>query len=274
MAKAAQARETPTPGRILQWTRHIRPAFESVIRVTLEKRDGKPVFQVSIGESPVCAEPVPPDPLLDRVALLLATRGELIRAKVGDPAQAFVGLSPDIEHLAAAQRKYRAMVLSHPNVQRRLMPRLHQLLEASDAVCPDCPGPTRLPASRNIGYAELMPYVLAHLWPVEVGPDGGLSMQFCAGINGVQEMKAPDPLLVDAGFDLVFGNWGAIDAATRNARDAARSPECKKLDSEARVAYVRAYLARVLPSETRFQEALRPAIQALPEIGLACSDCP
>jgi hypothetical protein len=188
--------------------------------------------------------------------------------------KAFEGMPADVEHLPAAEQSYRAMVLSHPDAQRRLMPRLHQLLAAAGAACPDCPSPKQLPMSRNVRYAELVPYVLAYLWPVKVEADGRFSMQICAGVNGIQEMKVPEPILVDAGFDLVFGNSGAIDEATRKARDAAGSPECKKLNSADRVAYVRRYLAEVLPADVSFQEALRPAIQSLPEIGLACSDCP
>lgn len=268
------AGETLTHGRVLHWTTDIRPAFESVICVTLARHDGTSVFQPLIAKSPGCPGPLPSDPLLARVAYLLGTRGVLIRAKVGDPLKAFEGMPADVEHLPAAELNYRTMVLSHPDAQRRLMPRLHQLLAAAGAACPDCPGPKQLPMSRKIRYAQLMPYVLAYLWPVKVEPDGRFSMQICAGINGIQEMKAPEPMLVDAGFDLVFGNVGAIDEATHKARDAARSPECKKLNSADRVAYVRRYLSEVLPTDVLFQEALRPALQRLPEIGLACSDCP
>ena len=268
------AGETPTPGRVLHWTTDIRPAFESVICITLVKRDGKQVFQPSIAEAPECPGPLPSDPLLGSVARLLGNRGVLMRAKVGSPSKAFEGLPADVEHLPAAEQNYRTLVLSHPDALRRLMPRLHQVLATAGAACPDCPGPRQLPMSRNIRYQELVPYVLAYLWPVKAEPDGHVSMQICAGINGIQEMEAPEATLVDAGFDLVFGNWGAIDEATRKAKDAARSPECEKLDPAARVAYVRRYLSEVLPADVRFQEALRPAIQSLPEIGLACTDCP
>lgn len=266
--------EIQTPGRVLRWATDIRPAFESVVCVTLEERNGNRFFQPSISEPPECPGPLPSDPLLAQVASLLGTRGVLIRAKVGSPSKALEGIPADVEHLPAAQQNYRAMVLSHPDAQRRLMPRLHQLLATAGAACPDCPGPKQLPTSRSIKYGELAPYVLAYLWPVKVEPDGGVSMQICGGTNGIQEMKTPDPILVDAGFDLVFGNWDAISEAIQKARDAAKFPECKKLDSQARIAYVRRYLADVLPADSRFREALRPGIQSLPEIGLACSDCP
>ena len=265
---------TPDSVRVVHWTTDIRPALESVICVTLVERNGVSAFQPSIAESPGCPGPLPSDPLLANVARFLGSRGVLIRARAGAPSEAFNGLPADVGHLAAAQRNYRRLVLSHPDAQRRVMPRIHRLLVAAGVTCPDCPGPNQPPKSRNISYAELIPYVLAHLWPVNVDLNGGVSMQICAGVNGIEQMKAPDRVLVDAGFDLVFGNWGAINSATQKARDAARSPECKSLDSGARVAYVRRYLSEVLPTDARFQEALRPAIQNLPEIGLACSDCP
>lgn len=154
------------------------------------------------------------------------------------------------------------------------MPRVHELLAASALMCRDCPGARQLPKPRTVRYGELIPYVLAYLWPVKVGADGALSMQICAGTNGIQEIGTPDPILVDAGFELVFGNWDAINQATRKARDAAKSPECQKLDTDARVGYVRRYLAEALPADALFREALRHAVQTLPEIGLACLDCP
>jgi hypothetical protein len=154
------------------------------------------------------------------------------------------------------------------------MPRVHQLLASAGVTCPDCPGPNQLPPTRSVKYAEIIPYVLAYIWPVEVDSGGGVSMRICAGINGIEAIKAPDPGLAAAGFDLVFGNWNAIDEAMRCAKETAQSPECRKLDPEARVTSVRRSLAEVLPSDTRFQEALRPAIKLLPEIGLECSDCP
>jgi len=264
---------TPTE-RVVHWATDVRPALESVVCAALQERNGRSDFQPSIAEPPGCPGPLPSDPVFARVAHLLGSRGVLVRAKVGNPSKAFGGIPVDAGYVSVAEQAYRTMVLAHPYLQDRLMPRIHDLLAASGLVCPDCPGAKRLPEPRTVRYGELMPYVLAYLWPVKVGPDGGLSMQICAGINGIQEIKAPDPILVDAGFDLVFGNWGAIDEGTRQARDAGRSAECKKLDSEARVAYVRRYLAQVLPGDTRFQEALRPGIQSLPEIGLACSDCP
>lgn len=274
VSASLQGGDNPSRSRVLHWTSDIRPAFESVICVTLEERNGNRVFQPSIAEPPECPGPLPSDPLLAQVARLLAARGVLMRAKVGSPLKAFEGMPVDVERRPAAQQSYRMMVLSHPDVQRRLMPRLHELLATVGAACPDCPGPKQLPTPRSIRYGELVPYVLAYLWPVKVEPDGGVSMQICAGTNGIQEMKTPDPILVDAGFELIFGNWDAIGEATRKARDAARSPECKKLDSEARVAYVRRYLAKALPADPGFREALRPGIRSLPEIGLACSDCP
>lgn len=273
LASPAWAGVTPTE-RLVHWATDVRPALESVVCVALQEGNGRSVFQPSIAEPPGCPGPLPSDPALARVAHLLASRGVLARAKIADPSKAFGGIPVDAGHVPVAEQAYRTMVLAHSYVQDRLMPRIHDLLAVSGLVCPDCPGAKRLPKPRTVGYGELMPYILAYLRPVKVGPDGGFSMQICAGINGIQEIKAPDPILVDAGFDLVFGNRGAIDEGTRQARDAARSPECKKLDSEARVAYVRRYLAQVLPGDIRFQEALRPGIQNLPEIGIACSDCP
>jgi hypothetical protein len=260
-------------GRVLRWASDVRPALESVICVTPEERDGNRFFQPSISEPPECPGPLPSDPLLAQVARLMNARGVLMRAKVGSPLKAFEGIPVDLDHRAAAQESYRAMVLSNPDVQRRLMPRIHEVLASAGAACSDCPGPKQLPTPRGVRYSELMPYVLAYLWPVKVGADGGVSMQICAGTNGIQEMKTPDPSLVDAGFELIFGNWEAIGKATRKAKDAARSPECQKLDSEARVAYVRRYLAETLPADTVFREALRPGIRILPEIGLTCLDC-
>lgn len=262
-----------SPGRALRWASDVRPALASVICVTLGERDENRLFRPSISEPPECPGPLPSDPLLAQVARLMSTRGVLMRAKAGSPLKAFDGIPVDLDHRAASQESYRAMVLSNLYVQRRLMPRIHELLASVGAACPDCPGPKQLPTPRGFAYSELMPYVLAYLWPVRVGVKGGVSMQICAGTNGIQEIKTPDPNLVDAGFELVFANWEAIGEATRRAKEAARSPECQKLDSEARVAYVRRYLAKTLPADPAFRDALRPRIRILPEIGLACLDC-
>lgn len=268
-----QAGKSQPSRRVVHWATDIQPALESVICVSLADQNGKKVFEAFIAESTECPGPLPSDPLLAQVAKLLAGRRMLIRAGAGNPSKAFEGIPQDAAHQHVAQGKYQTMVLGDPETRRRLMPRIHQLLVSSGAECPDCPGPTQWPTARSVSRAELMPYVLAYLWPTKVEPDGHVTMQICAGTNGIREMQTPDPLLVEAGFEVAFGNWNAVAAAMRQAKVAASSAEGKARDPEVRVRYVRKYLAEALPKDPKFVEALQPAINNLQEIGLACRDC-
>ena len=63
---------------------------------------------------------------------------------------------------------------------------------------------------RHVTWSVILPYVLAHVWPdpVQTVPasEGQPAVEprpgfhICSGINGVSEMRDPDPQLVQAGF--------------------------------------------------------------------------
>ncbi len=120
LASPAWAGGTPT-ARLVHWATDVRPALESVVCVALQERNGRSVFQPSIAEPPGCPGPLPSDPMFARVAHLLASRGVLARAKVGDPSKAFGGIPVDAGHVSVAEQAYRTMVLAHPYLQDRLI---------------------------------------------------------------------------------------------------------------------------------------------------------
>ena len=232
--------------------------------------DGRETSSVIAGQRAACERPPAVTPLQRSVDLAYQRAQRLIASIHPDGLRAAYekGLSPD-ERTQRAKDAY----LTSEDFLRALVPRLRDAMTEEGLSCSGCPAFSPRPI-RSALWSEFSPYLAAYVWPDPVrtptdvdGKPSGMpdySFHVCGGLNGIGEMKDPDPLLVRAGFVVVFGNSEFLEAAGFHFQETLNEPGFLKLeDDDARTRYLR----NRLPSATVADPTARvAACRALAEV--------
>jgi hypothetical protein len=132
-----------------------------------------------------------------------------------------------------------------------------------------------------VTWTEFAPYLAAYVWPdpVRMPKDGNgefhVSFHICSGLNGIAELKDPDPTLVRAGFVAAFNNREFRQIAGEHFQNTLNEPAFQSLkDDDARTRYLRSHM----PAATANDPAARaPVCRVLEsftaELGVEISDC-
>ncbi len=261
-------------GHSLSYDRDVKPALESAVGVKTGEFQGRKFTVPTIETTPPANMSSTLEKGLFRatvdVLILYPYRANVLYAKA-------LGTVPQ-EQVKDRERKllsaYRHNLLSDPIIRRALMPRVEKILRKDGLTCPDLPAPHRPPTPRSVTVKELMPYVLAFLWPSAIRPNG-VSFNVCIGINGLRDMNNPDPLLVEAGYSCVSHNGDVMEKAEASLQKATGTKDYKStISSPAKLRYLRSSLAEDLSSDPAFVRLIaKVAAEKVPLYGLTCTDC-
>ncbi len=260
-------------GHSLSYDREVRPALESAVGVKSLEYQGRKFTVPTIEKTPPAGRKSPLEAGLSRamadVLHLYIFRANALYAKALSMAPK--GKGREQELLAA----YRHNLLSDPIIRRALMPKVENMLREDGLTCPDLPEPHQPPSPRSVTVKELMPYALAFLWPSNIRPDGGVSLNVCIGINGLRGMKNADPLLVEAAYRCVSHNGDIMEKAEASLQKAMGTKAYDStISSPAKLRYLRSSLAESLSTDPAFVRLLaKIASEKLPLFGLTCADC-
>lgn len=278
MAFAAAGAPSPSP---MPWG-EVRAAVGELICANVHSRpDGREAFSVVAGVREYCKLPPAGTPL-QRAVDKACERAQRLIASIhpeGLSAAYEKGLSPD-----ERTRRAREAYLASEDFLRAVVPRLSAAMTEEGLTCSGCPEFPPRPV-RKATWSEFAPYLAAYVWPDPVrtpkdanGTSSGMpnySFHVCGGLNGIGEMKDPDPLLVRAGFLVAFRNSEFLESAGTHFTETLNEPAFQKLDDdEARTRYLR----NRMPSETVKDPTARvAACRALAEvsvdIGVEVPDC-
>lgn len=188
--------------------------------------------------------------------------------------------------LSAGERTRRAkeVYIASEDFLRAIVPRVRNALTSEGLVCTGCPVFRPRPI-RKLTWAEFAPYLAAHAWPDPVqtpkdasGKPSGrpkYSFHVCGGLNGIGEMKDPDPLLVRAGFVAAYQNASFLQSAGTQFGEALNAPEFLKLeDDEARTRFLRSSVpSETVKDPTARLEACRVLAGMSADLGIEITDC-
>lgn len=263
------------------WTEVRNAITEPICVLSYSLPDGSEGYNAVAGLREPCKAPAA-NSRLQRAVDKAYTRAQPLTASMhmeGLEAVYEKGLSEDERN-----RRARALYLSSEDFLRAVLPRLRELMSGEGIECVGCPSfePRKV---RKATWTEFAPYLAAYAWPDPVatpkdatGRSSGAprySFHVCGGLNGIGELKDPDPLLVRAGFVAAYQNAEFLQSVGTQFGEALSAPEFLKLeDDDARTRYLRSHV----PSETVRDPAARAAacrtISAFrADLGVEISDC-
>ena len=258
----------------VSYDKEVKPALESVILVKGEEWNGRMAYF----PAPVDSSQPAAHTLLPWQASAASEMGETIDLyKVNENklfAQALKAVPEGEGRLPKLEAEFRRLILSDDLIMRAAAPRLEKVLKSNGLHCDGCPAvPNEAPKSVSLNV--LMPYLIAFVWPNAILPNGGISFHVCVGINGLDKLEKPDPILTEAAFHCLFGNQEVSEISVNAMRDAMHKDAYKALDgNDAKLLFLQNYLAETLPKEDAFLTAVKKsAASALPLYDLCCSDC-
>ncbi len=261
----AAASPSPVP-----WTEARAALGELICARVHTLPDGRETSSAIAGERAACERPAAATPLQRSVDQAYERAQRLIASIHPDGLSAAYekGISTD-ERTQRARNAY----LTSEDFLRALVPRLRDAMTSEGLSCSGCPAYSPR-AIRSASWSEFSPYLAAYVWPDPVrtpknvdGKPSGMpdySFHVCGGLNGIGEMKDPDPRLVRAAFVVVFGNSEFLAAAGFHFQETLNEPGFLKLeDDDARTRYLR----NRVPSATVADPTTRAAAcRALDEV--------
>lgn len=225
---------------------------------------GKP-FSAEIENPRASEDPFIADPVLEGVAASLVARGPSLRS---ESAARYLKVKQErgkvaLTEIREIERRYRLLFLEDPDVLRRVMPIIHQVLADYRAECSDCPGPTRFVADA-ISRGEILVSIARRAIPVyEVRPDG-----FSPRLSDREFFSN------EAAFRVLRENEKAQEQVDRMLEHQVRTLVFQKEQQEqARAELRRRHLVGALEQDEEFFIAIRPTLQKLAQIGIVCGDC-
>jgi hypothetical protein len=260
--------------KIVSYDKEVKPALESVILVKGEEWNGRMNYFPAPADSPQPSAHA----LLPWQAGLAMEMGEAIDLyKVHENKlfeQALKAVPDGEGRLPKLEAEFRRLILSDDLIMKAAAPRLEKVLKSNGLHCDGCPAvPNEAP--KSVPLDVLMPYLTAFVWPNAIMPNGGVNLHICVGINGLDKLEKPDPILTEAAFHCLFGNQEVSEISVNAMRDAMHKDAYKALDgNDAKLRFLQKYLAETLPKDKDFLAAVKKsALSVLPLYGLSCSDC-
>ena len=244
-------------------------------------KDGREGFTVIAGTRESCVFPPASTPLqraVDKAAEGAQRLIASVRPKGLDAAYD-AGLSPD-----ERTRRAREAYLASDDFLRAIVPRLRNAMTDEGMDCNGCPEFLSR-ATRKVTWSEFAPYLAAYVWPDPVrtptdvnGKPSGIppySFHVCGGLNGIGEMKDPDPLLVRAAFVAAFGNSKFLESAGTHFGETLNEPAFRTLkDDEARTRYLRSHVGTATTQDPSARAAVcRALAEVAADVGIDVSDC-
>jgi hypothetical protein len=263
----------------------VEPAIaELICMYRLEIEGHGPIDEPVFGHrEKACKLPPAATPLERAVERAYATASPILNGMMHawrEPVLAAMGTGTGAEQLAAVRKAYLSdrflgLLLAH----------LEPELLAEDLHCSDCP-PAFVPTPRTIGWDEFVPYLSAYVWPDPVvtprnergKPTGEpkYGYHICIGTNGISELPAPDPALVELGFLAAFHNAAlrervaVLFAALRTEDEFLGLPD----DDDVRTKWLRARLGPRLAGEHEMRVAVCQTVELFEaDTGLTIAEC-
>ena len=276
VAGASTAAASPVP-----WVEVRVAVGEPICALVHSFPDGREGYSVTAGRREYCKLPAATTPLQRAVDKAYEGAERLTASMHPDGLAAAYeqGLAPDVR-----TQRAREAYLSSEDFLRAVVPRLRQSMTEEGLACTGCPEfPPR--SVRRATWSEFGPYLAAYVWPdpvqtpkVESGKPAGkvdYSFHVCVGVNGIAEMKDPDPLLVRAGFLAAFGNEEFLERASAQFEKILSAPEFTTLgDDDARTRYLRDHFgAETVKDPIARVAACRALAEVSKDIGINVPDC-
>ncbi len=185
------------------------------------------------------------------------------------------GLSPD-----ERTRRAREAYLTSEDFLRAVVPRLRIAMTAEGLACVGCPEFVPRPI-RKVTWTEFAPYLAAYVWPDPVrtprdaNGERHYSFHVCTGLNGIGELKDPDPTLVRAGFVVAFNNRELRQIAGEHFQDTLNEPAFVSLkDDDTRTRYLRSHMPVATANDPAARAAACHVLESFTaELGVEISDC-
>jgi hypothetical protein len=267
--------------KVVPWA-EVRADIGETVCVMVDKLpDGKEAFGSIAGDRKTCTGSEGRTPLARAVDKVLGDARLLLTSipagavkfeyKQGRPAE---------ENTRALREAY----LASDDFLRPILSRLPAALAAESLACRDFPT-LEAKEIRQVSWTEFLPYLTAHVWPdrvrTPVGPDGkatgmpDYSFHICVGLNGVSEMKDPDPLLVRAGFLTAMELEVIREKAGAYFQDVLNEEAYQRLaDDGARTVYLRKHLGLALAGDAAVKTgACEVLARRSSELSLRVSGC-
>jgi hypothetical protein len=186
--------------------------------------------------------------------------------------------------LEEGTRLTRLAYLGHDPFLRLLLNRMDAALAERRLACPDCPALAPLPM-RHVAWAELLPYLAAHLWPDPVVTPTGdgespaakpeYRFHICILVNGVAAMDDPDPLLARAGFLGAIHGEGVVQSASAHFSMILKEQGFQDIDNdEERTRYLRRRLPEEIARDAGAKAAVCSTLDGFSaDLGLVVDGC-
>ena len=280
VAMAIGTAAAPSP-RAVSWADARAALGELICARAYSLPDGRESFSVIAGVREYCELPLASTPVqraVDKACqraqrLIGSIRPEAVGAAYED------GLTPD-----ERTRRAREAYLGSEDFLRAVVPRLRDAMTDEGLVCSGCPEFLPRPI-RRANWSEFAPYLAAYVWPdpVRTSKDGNgrptgmphYSFHVCGGLNGIGELKDPDPLLVRAGFVAAFGNSEFLENVGNHFEETLNEPAFLKLaDDEARTRYLRQHIPTATVNDPIARgAACRALVEASADLGVEVPEC-
>ncbi len=271
----------PDDGHTVTWA-VLRREVEALLCLrTFEGPDGARSELPWAGDREVCGLAPPQTPVERAVvaAFEAASQVTISLSAENHAAQEVVRSRSDEGRIAAM----REAILSEAYLGL-LLPRLYEALADEELECRDCPAPVR-PQLREVEWATLEPYLVAHVWPDPVAtphdergrPTGQprLSVHLCAEINGIGRIEAPDPSLIRAAYLAVFHTGPVHEAVSTTVRTVTTERAYSRLRTdEDRTEHLRAQVGPRIMAEPAVRIAVCETLRRFePDTGVLVVDC-
>ena len=271
----------PVSATELRWT-EVRPELAALICLKTFDVPGLGLVEDPIeGDRGQCELPPAATPLERAVEKAWKDASPILSSlfrATREPLRAAMTASSD-QRLAAVRRAYLSQ-----RVVGVLISRLGPALASEGLRCVDCPPPF-VPEPRTIDWATFARYLAAYAWPDPVvtprdargEPNGepNYGAHICVGTNGIDELPALDPALVELGFLAAFHNEHFRERAPALFREIRKEAEFTRLrDDAARTRWLRDRLGPRLVAEPEIQRTACATIERFrPDTGIAVPEC-
>lgn len=242
---------------------------------------GKEYLGLNIGDRTRCDLPAPSVPI-EKVIKKAFDEASFLVSSLG----LYEKVLPALEGKEGKERNAvaRDICLKDGLLLETILPRIENALADFDLTCPDCSEVKPRPV-RKIAWADLVPYLEAYFWPDPVRdrldengePTGRKQYSFhiCGGINGISEMKDPDPDLVRAGFVLVFESSKVIETSGDHFSAALQEMQEEGIESnEMQTSFLRKRFPKLVFSDPQVKEAVCRKVQDFgKDLAIEVRDC-
>jgi hypothetical protein len=282
LAAVSSAAATPPTAETVSWA-DVREAIGACICVTPYTHEGTEYFVPQAGQCDQCR---PPDTEtgLSMVVDSAYEAAQPILIALKPPGLKEAGMPDAGLTRDERTRLVRQAYLEFEPFRRLILRHLPTALTEAGLVCPDCP-PWEPRPPRHVDWSDYLPYLTAHVWPDPVVTPTGdgetpaeeprYGFHVCVGLNGVGEMRDPDPHLVRAGYLGAFHTQELMQKASAYFGTILAEGQFTALDNDdARTRYLRRRLPEEIANDAEVKSAVCGTLDDLAdELDLVVDGC-